>query len=73
MWVNNGNAIVRLDDGSTVFVHKSNFKSIRLDKNYRGRKIEIKKIGVDTEHLKDVWEILNLESPVEQTTKEQEE
>lgn len=63
-WVNYGSAIVKLDGGSTVFVHKSNFKQIKLDKNYKGRKIEIKKIGVDVEHQKDVWEILNLESPV---------
>ena len=70
-WINYGSAIVKLDDGSTVFVHKSNFKQIRLDKNYKGRKIEIKKIGVDTEHQKDVWEIINLENPVEQTIKEQ--
>ena len=64
-WVNYGSAIVKLDDGCTVFVHKSNFKEVKLDKNYKGRKIEIKKIGVDSEHQKDVWEILNIESSVE--------
>ena len=60
-WVQYGNAIVRLPDKSTLYVHRSNFGSITLDKTYKGKKIELKKVGVNEEHNKDVWEIVRIE------------
>lgn len=60
-WVQYGSAIVKLPDKSTIFVHRSNFRNISLDKTYKGREIEIKKIGTNKEHNKDVWEIIRIE------------
>ena len=60
-WVQYGNAIVRLPDRSTLYVHRSNFRGITLDKTYKGKEIELKKVGVNEEHNKDVWEIVRIE------------
>ncbi len=60
-WVHYGNAIVRLPDRSTLYVHRSNFRGITLDKTYKGKEIELKKVGVNEEHNKDVWEIVRIE------------
>ena len=55
-----GNAIIKLSDGSTVFVHKSYLKSASIGKKYKGTEIEIKKIGFDEIRQKDKWEVLNV-------------
>lgn len=55
-----GSAIVRLPDRSTLYVHRSNFRGITLDKTYKGKEIELKKVGVNEEHNKDVWEIVRI-------------
>lgn len=60
-WVQYGSAIVRLPDRSTLYVHRSNFRGITLDKTYKGKEIELKKVGVNEEHNKDVWEIVRIE------------
>lgn len=59
-WVHYGSAIVRLPDRSTLYVHRSNFRGITLDKTYKGKEIELKKVGVNEEHNKDVWEIVRI-------------
>lgn len=59
-WVQYGSAIVKLLNKKTIFVHKSNFRGLSLDKTYKGREIEIKKVGVNEEHNKDVWEIVSI-------------
>lgn len=59
-WVQYGSVIVKLPDRSTIYVHKSNFKGITLDKTYKGKEIEIKKVGINEEHNKDVWEIVSI-------------
>ena len=59
VWVLHGSVIVKIDDGSTVFVHKSNFKNM-INSKYKGQKIVVKKIGSDDQHKKDKWEIIEL-------------
>lgn len=60
-WVQYGSAIVKLPDKSTLYVHRSNFRNITLDKTYKGKEIELKKVGINKEHNKDVWEIVRIE------------
>ena len=60
-WVQHGSAIVKLPDKSTLYVHRSNFRGITLDKTYKGKEIELKKVGINEEHNKDVWEIVRIE------------
>lgn len=60
-WVQYGSAIVKLTDKSTLYIHRSNFRNITLDKTYKGKEIELKKVGVNEEHNKDVWEIVRIE------------
>lgn len=67
VWVLHGSAIVKLDDGSTVFVHKSNFKEM-INSNNKGQKIVVKKIGFDVQYKKDKWDIIELNSPVSKKT-----
>lgn len=55
-----GSVIVKLADKSTIFVHRSSFRGLSLDKAYKGREIEIMKVGVNEEHHKDVWEIVRI-------------
>lgn len=59
-WVQYGSAIVKLPDKSTIFVHRSNFRGLSLDKTYKGRDIELKKVGINEELNKDVWEIVRI-------------
>lgn len=59
-WVQYGSAIVKLPDRSTLYVHRSNFKGLTLDKSYKGKEIELKKVGVNEEHNKDVWEVVQI-------------
>lgn len=60
VWMQYGSAIIKLSDGSTVFVHKSYLKSASIGKKYKGTEIEIKKIGFDEIRQKDKWEVLNV-------------
>ena len=59
-WVQNGNVIVKIADGTTVFVHRTNFKDMKVGKEYKNKNITIKKIGVDDIHKKDKWEIISI-------------
>lgn len=60
VWMQYGSAIIKLSDGSTVFVHKSYLKSASIGKKYKGTEIEIKKIGFDEIRQKDKWEVVNV-------------
>ncbi len=61
IWVHHGSPIVRLGDGNTIFVHKSNFKEM-INTKFKGHKIVVKKIGFDGQHEKDIWEIIEFNS-----------
>ena len=60
-WIQFGSAIIKLPDKSTIFVHRSNFRGIALDKTFKGKEIELKKVGINEEHNKDVWEVIRIE------------
>ena len=60
MWMQYGNAIIKLGDGTTIFIHKSYLRNANIKKKYRGTVVEIRKIGYDEKYQKDKWEVLDV-------------
>ena len=61
--VKNGSAIVKLDDGATIFIHKSYFNNNVINGENKGHNITVKMIGFDDVHQKEKWEIIELSAP----------